>query len=133
MMNPRCSRFRFLIPLFMLALVAVLGLAVYGLWNGVLAQVVGVKPVTYWQALGILILARILFGGFPRRPGGPFGAPWGRRMMWKRWQSLTPEQRAKMREEMRQRFGDWPMPPWCDSESGDAKKADETKKPSEAS
>jgi hypothetical protein len=34
-------------------------------------------------------------------------------MMMKRWESLTPEQREKMREEMRERFGDWPKPPWC--------------------
>jgi hypothetical protein len=49
--------------------VAVVALAVYGLWNGVLTEVVGVKTVTYWQALGILVLARILFGGFPGRHG----------------------------------------------------------------
>ena len=110
-----CSKFRFLIPLFVLAVAALLGLAVYGLWNGVLTEVVNVKAVTYWQALGILVLARILFGGFPGRRGGPFGPPWGRRMMMKRWESLTPEQREKMREEMRQRFGDWPKPPWCDA------------------
>jgi hypothetical protein len=108
-------KFRFLIPLFVLVVVALVSLAVYGLWNGVLAEVVGVKTVTYWQALGILVLARILFGGFPGRRGGPFGPPWRRRMMMKRWESLTPEQREKMRQEMRQRFGDWPRPPWCDA------------------
>ena len=108
-------KFRFLIPLFVLGVVALVALAVYGLWNGVLTEVVGVKAVSYWQALGILVLARILFGGFPGRRGGPFGPPWRRRMMMKRWESLTPEQREKMRQEMRQRFGDWPRPPWCDT------------------
>ena len=108
-------KFRFLIPIFVLGVVALVALAVYGLWNGVLTEVVGVKTVTYWQALGILVLARILFGGFPGRRGGPFGPPWRRHMMMKRWESLTPEQREKMREEMRKRFGDWPKPPWCDA------------------
>jgi len=116
MSNPFCSKFRFLIPLFVLGLIAVVALAVYGLWNGVLTEVVNVKAVTYWQALGILVLARLLFGGFPGRRGGPFGPPWRRRMLMKRWESLTPEQREKMREEMRQRFGDWPKPPWCDAD-----------------
>ena len=106
-------KFRFLIPLFVLGLVALVALAVYGLWNAVLTDVVGAKAVTYWQALGILVLARILFGGFPGRRGGP--SPWRRRLMMKRWASLTPEQREKMRQEMRQRFGDWPKPPWCDA------------------
>ena len=108
-------KFRFLIPLFALGVVALVALAVYGLWNGVLTEVVGVKAVTYWQALGILVLSRLLFGGFPGRRGGPFGPPWRRRMMMKRWESLTSEQREKMREEMRKRFGDWPKPPWCDA------------------
>ena len=114
-MTKTFCKFRILIPLFVLGVVALVALAVYGLWNGVLTEVVGVKTVTYWQALGILVLARILFGGFPGRRGGPFGPPWRRRMMMKRWESLTPEQREKMREQMRNRFGDWPKPPWCDA------------------
>ena len=120
-----CGKFRFLIPLIVLAVVALLALAVFGLWNGVLTDVLGVKAITYWQALGILVLAKILFGGFPKR-GGPFGAI-RHRMMMKHWQSLTPEQREHMRQEMRSRFGDWPKPPCCDAgydeeeKPGDAK------------
>jgi hypothetical protein len=127
MPNQFC-KFRFLIPLFVLGLVALFALAVYGLWNGVLTDVVNVKTISYWQALGILVLARILVGGFPGRRGGPFGPPWRRRMMMERWQSLTPEQRDQMREEMRRRFGDWPTPPWCDAGPTDPQKPDDTKK-----
>src|SRR5215472_3037412 len=105
-MKNQCCKFRFLIPLIVLGVVALLALAVHGLWNGVLTNVFDVKAITYWQALGLLALARILFGGFPGRRGGPFGPPWRRHMMMKRWASLTPEQREKMREEMRTRFGD---------------------------
>lgn len=94
----------------MLGIVALLALAVDGLWNGILTDVLDVKAITYWQALGLLVLARILFGGFPRRGGWPFGPPWRRRMMMKQWQSLTPEQREQMRQQMRERFGDWPKP-----------------------
>jgi hypothetical protein len=121
-------KFRFLIPLLVLGVIALVALAVYGLWNGVLTEVINVKAVTYWQALGILVLARILFGGFPGRRGGPFGPPWRRRMMMKRWESLTPEQREKMREEMRQRFGEWPRPPWCDTGHDDEQGPDAPKK-----
>jgi len=124
-MKNQCCKFRLFIPLIVLAVVALLAWAVYGLWNGVLIDVLGVKAVTYWQALGILVLAKILFG-FPRR--GPFGSPWRRRMMMKRWMSLTPEQREQMRQEMRERFGDWPRPccggePEEPEKSGDAPKA----------
>jgi len=128
MLNHLWCRFRFLIPLFVLGLVALFALAVYGLWNGVLAEVVAVKTVTYWQALGILLLARILFGAFPGRRGGPFGPPWRSRRMMERWQSLTPEQREKMREEMRRRFGEWPRPPWCDRGHSEAQGTDDKPK-----
>ena len=111
-----CRKFRFFIPLIVLAFAALFTFAVRGLWNGVLVDVIGVKTITYWQALGILVLARILFGGFPGRSRGRFGPPWRGRMM-ERWESLTPEQREEMRTKMRQRFGDWPRPPWCDDEN----------------
>jgi hypothetical protein len=104
-----CGKARFLIPFFVLGAIALFALAVFELWNGVLTDVLGVKMITYWQALGILALAKILFGGFPCRGGrGRFGPPWHRHPMMERWDSLSPEQRDEMREEMRRRFGDWP-------------------------
>jgi hypothetical protein len=125
MKNPSCHKFRFFLPLFILAIVALVTLVVYGLWNGVLVGVLGVKAVTYWQAMGILVLAKILFGGFPGRRGGHCGPFGHHRMTEERWASLTPEQREAMRGEMRRRFGDWPRPFWCDS--GAEKPSDEAK------
>jgi hypothetical protein len=48
--------------------VAVVALVVFTfvfmwIWNLVMPDVFGVKSITPWQALGILILASILFGG----------------------------------------------------------------------
>jgi Ca2+/H+ antiporter, TMEM165/GDT1 family len=122
MNDSSCRKFRFFIPLIIAAFLALATFVVQSLWNGVLADVLGVKTVTYWQALGILILAKLLFGGFPGRRGGPCGGPWRHRMMEARWNSLSPEDREKMRDEMRRRFGDWPRPPWadCGSEKPDA-------------
>jgi len=73
-----------------------------------------VKAITYWQALGLLALSKILFGGFPGR-GRRFGPPWRERMLAKRWESLTPEEREKLREKLRHRFGD--CGPWSESET----------------
>jgi len=128
MKNQSCRKFRFFIPLIVLGFVALFSLAVYGLWNAILPDLLSVKTITYWQALGLLVLARILFGGFPGRRGGPFGPPWRRHMMMERWQSLTPEQREAMREEMRRRFGDWPKPPWCESGGTETKGPEDTTK-----
>jgi Ca2+/H+ antiporter, TMEM165/GDT1 family len=109
-MKDKCCKYRFLIPVFILAFLALFSFAVFGLWNHVLVDVLGVKAISYWQALGILVLARILFGGFPFKRGGPgpFGPPWRQHKMQEYWQMLTPEQREKIREDMRQRGCDWP-------------------------
>ena len=108
-----CFKFRWLFPFAALAFLALFTYAVYALWNGVLVDVVAVKAISYWQALGVLVLAKILFGGFPGRRG-KCGPGWRGRMMAERWESLDPEKREQLREEMRRRFGDWPRPPWGD-------------------
>jgi len=116
MFRNRCHRFRFLFPLFILGIAALLTLAVFGIWNNVLTVVLDVKAITYWQALGILVLSKILFGGFPGRRGpGRFGPPGA--FMMKQWDAMTPEQRDAMREEMRRRFGEWPRP-FCQNKPG---------------
>ena len=48
------------IPLIIVALAAIVML----LWNAILPEVLPVSKITYWQAMGILILSKILFGGF---------------------------------------------------------------------
>jgi hypothetical protein len=37
------------------------GLLVMVLWNWIMPEVFGVKPLTYWQSWGIVLLAHILF------------------------------------------------------------------------
>ena len=61
----------------MAGLVLLFGLLVQALWNGVVPDVLGVRPLTYWQAVGLLILSRLLVGGFRGGPGG--GGRWHRR------------------------------------------------------
>ena len=119
MKNHCCRKFLFFIPFIILAVLALFTFAVFGLWNGVLTDVLGVKAITYWQALGLLVLAKILFGGFPGRRGGGFGPPWKRRMMMERWQSMTPEER----EELRKRYGSW-----CDAGHSEEKGPEEPPK-----
>lgn len=81
-------------------IVVVLSLVVMSLWNALLPAIFGVKSIGFWQALGLLALCRILFGGlgFHR---GMFGMAQARRRMHERWMTMTPEQR----EEFAQRFG----------------------------
>lgn len=92
---------------FAIVFVALIGWLVMTLWNRLLPPILGVSTVTFWQALGLLVLSRILFGGWGRGGGGGWGGPrnrhW-REKMAERWQSLTPEQREQMREKMKNRW-----------------------------
>ena len=87
------------ILLFATIFVAGFGSAVWQLWNHLMPQIFALPAIGYWQALGLLCLSWLLFGGFR----GPFG--FGRhrgygRGMRGRWEKMTPEQRAQFREAM---------------------------------
>jgi len=71
---------------------------VRGLWNWLMPGLFGWHLITFWQALGILILSKILFGGFRGRSG--WGGQW-RARMFERWEKMTPEEREKFREGLR--------------------------------
>lgn len=88
------------------------GWVTMSLWNALLPEILGVSAISFGQALGLLALSRILFGGFR--------GPWNRagfgdraaegRGRWKekmaeRWQHLTPEQRDAMRQKWGNRCG----------------------------
>jgi hypothetical protein len=86
-------RFRAKYPamlLLILAAIAILGGAVMLLWNWVvLAAFDGAHAIDYPHALGLLVLCRILFGGFRGHRGG-------RGRHWRRWAAMTPEEREQM-------------------------------------
>lgn len=56
------SKFRFLFILFPIAFVSLGALITMGLWNWLVPAMFGLGAITFLQAAGILILARILFG-----------------------------------------------------------------------
>lgn len=84
--------------------VTVFGLIVMGLWNNILVQVLSVKVISFWQALGILLLSKILFGGFHGRGGWRGGPAWKEKMK-QRWDKMTPDEREKFKAEWKNRCG----------------------------
>lgn len=100
-------RFFFFIPFMIAAAVLVFGGLVMWLWNNILPPVLGVGMLTFWQAVGLLILCRILFGGFRGRPGGGprgGGPGWGKmRHLRHRWMNMSDEEREQFRSEWRER------------------------------
>ena len=80
------------------------GTVVMLLWNWLLPALFGFHTITFWQAIGILALGRILFGGH--------GFHRSYRRRWGRWEPMTPEERERFRdsfrESMRERCGPAP-------------------------
>lgn len=106
-----------------IAPLAILGMVVFAflggevvrlLWNWVLPSLFGWRELSFWQALGILALCRILFGGF-----GMHGRPGSRRRSgWdERCANMTPEEREKFREAMRARWRFGPQSPQTSHDS----------------
>jgi hypothetical protein len=107
MHNNRKRRF-FLFPVFFILIFFILAAVIRGLWNAVLVDVVGVKPVSLWQAMGLLILSRLLVGGFKFGPPGnrpPFGGHASGGPNWReKWRNMSEEDRVRFREEWKRRF-----------------------------
>jgi len=70
------------------------GEVVMHLWNWLLPDLFGFKPITFWPALGLLALCRILFGGGLTMRGADMRSRMRRRMA-ERWDRMTPEEREK--------------------------------------
>ena len=90
------------IPIAIAAGVFIFGSVVMLLWNNLLPALFGISTITFWQASGLLILSKILFGGFRGGHGhhnfhghGPHS----------RWMHLTEEEKEKMKSEWRGRCG----------------------------
>ena len=56
-------KFRFVGTIIMLVMIALFSVIVMLLWNALIPHLFGLPLLNYWQAVGVLLLARILFGG----------------------------------------------------------------------
>jgi len=102
MRKSRIARVLTLLPFGVVA-VLVFGFLIMSLWNWLMPALFGLKQIGFWQALGLFILSKILFGGFGG--GAPHRGRHFRRRMLRRWAQMTPEERQKFREELRRDCG----------------------------
>lgn len=85
---PKPLKILFFITVFV-AIVSAVSFVVMFLWNNILTEVTNVKPLNIWQAGGLLLLAKILFGGFGKGKG-----KWKKRKEWKdKWMNMSHEER----------------------------------------
>ena len=112
-MKPRWKRVILIAPLAILGMVLLAALGgeiVKQLWNWLLPPIFGWRQLTFWQALAMLALCRILFGGF-RLHGGPHGNVRRRSLdrladrIGERFNAMTPEEQERFRQRLRERCG----------------------------
>jgi len=101
--------------LILIAPVAILGMVTFiwiggelvmHLWNWLAPELFGLRAISFWQALGLLALCRILFGSLGLGGGGNRNS--SRRMegrMADRWEQMTPEERERFRQGLHDRSG----------------------------
>ena len=87
--------------LFLTIVIAGFGNAVLHLWNWLMPDLFGLHPITFWQAVGLLALSWVLFGGWRGFHGRGYGGRRWRHRMAERWMEMTPEEREKFVEGMR--------------------------------
>ncbi|MBS1627950.1 MAG: hypothetical protein JSR09_04270 [Bacteroidetes bacterium] len=88
-----------------ITIAALLSWVVMFLWNEVLVTVIGVKLISFWQAVGLLVLSKILFGGFSRG-FGRHRRKWNFEMKEK-WQHMSVEEKEKFKQEWRNKCSMW--------------------------
>ena len=122
-MKERLMKLSRLTRLIIIAPLAILGMAIFVwiggqlvmlLWNWLAPELFGFKQVSFWQALGLLALCRILFGSLGIGGGGNrnsrrgMGGRMRERMherMDERWEQMTDEERERFRQGFRDRSG----------------------------
>ena len=92
------------IPFLVIGGLALVSYIVMLLWNALIPVIFHVTAITFWQAAGILILSKILFGF--GKGGHRGGAPWMRQRM-ERFKNMSPEEQQRFREQWRERCGKW--------------------------
>ena len=101
-------KFRFAGILIILTMIAVFGAAVMLLWNALLPELFGLPVLNYWQAAGLLLLARILAGGLTSNFGHHYGHRNGSHFrgqgneLREKWMNMSDEMRKEFMERVRQ-------------------------------
>ncbi len=98
------NNFKGKIALYILLAIAmffVVSAIVMVLWNNLLPEILGVKTINFWQAAGILILSKILFGGLSSKNG--FGQEKFRKLKEEQMSGMSEEQKEKFKEAWKKR------------------------------
>lgn len=96
------AKWFFFLPIIGVVAVTVFGWVVMGLWNYVAVPALHVGVLSFWQALGLLVLCRILFGSFGKGGGRYRGRPLN--ISRQKWMNMSEEEKITFRDEWRKRW-----------------------------
>ncbi len=90
------------IPICFVAFAGIFGWLVKLLWNWLMPEIFGLPEIDFWQAAGLLVLCKILFGGLSC--GGHHGGHGHHHGMYhgdknklrEKWENMTPEERKRI-------------------------------------
>jgi len=104
-----CRRWYFYVPLIILVIIGI-GFLTMGLWNWLMPLLFHLPEITIWQTAGLMLLARLLLGGFGGHHGHhrhPNDGNHMRSHLFEKWENMTPEEREKFRENIRMHRTPW--------------------------
>lgn len=85
-------------------MLAAVGFATMLLWNWLVPTLFTGPVITFWQALGLLALSKILFWSFGgRRSSSPNWKPY----LKAKWNTMTPEDRERFKQKMKEKWCGW--------------------------
>lgn len=91
---------------FVTLMAAIVGMATMLLWNWLIPVLFAGPVITFWQAIGLLLLSKLLFWSVGKG-GHSHKGPW--RPYWKgKWDSMNPEERERLKRRMKEK--------WCSPE-----------------
>lgn len=80
---------------FGIAAVVIAGIVTWALWNALMPGIFGLHTITLLQAIGLLVLSRLFFGGFAGR-----GSRMRKPRFVRGWKDLTPEEQERFTQAM---------------------------------
>jgi len=97
-------RFHFFGLILIIAAIAAFAAITMLLWNWLMPAIFGLPLLSYWQAAGVLVLSRLLFGGFGHH-GGHHGFNRNHKFREK-WLNMSEEERKAFMEKQARRFNE---------------------------
>lgn len=90
------------VPLFVVVMTALIGVLVMWLWNWLMPSLFGLPMLTFWQAVGLLVLCRLLVGniglGGHHHGHGHGCGEGGHNKLRERWERMSPQKRQEIIE-----------------------------------